>query len=142
MKKQTQNLRNTARNFIVPAFLFTALLVGSGTNSVNAQSAINSTSPSVKYLGKSNDQLVFQVDYDNTNDEVLNLAIKDEDGNILYADRFRDKKLSKKFKVNSSEYGNMKLTFVLSTDKEKQSQVFQVNTNTRVIDDVVVTNLK
>ena len=142
MKKQTQNLRNTARNFIVPAFLFTALLVGSSTNSVNAQSAINSTSPSVKYLGKSNDQLVFQVDYDNTNDEVLNLAIKDEDGNILYADRFRDKKLSKKFKVNSSEYGNMKLTFVLSTDKEKQSQVFQVNTNTRVIDDVVVTNLK
>jgi len=72
----------------------------------------------------------------------VNVLIKDEDGNVLYADRFKDKKLTKKFKVNTAEYGDVRLTFVISTEKERTSQVFQVNTNTRVIDDVVVTNLK
>jgi hypothetical protein len=143
MKKQmSPNLRNVASKMFLPALLASVLLFNGVSNSLHAQNTTATYSkPAIRYVGKTNDQLVFQVDFDNINEEIFNLAIKDEDGNLLYTDRFKDKKFSKKFKVDQAGYGNMKLTFVLTTDKEKQTQVFQVNTNTRVVDDVVVTNL-
>ena len=142
MKKQTRNLMNTARNFLVPALFVVLSITGLSYGKAYGQSYTSNSKPSIQYVGKVNDQLIFQVDYDNPTNEAVNVLIKDESGNVLYADRFKDKKLSKKFKVNTAEYGDARLTFVISTDKERTSQVFQVNTNTRVIDDVVVTNLK
>lgn len=142
MKKQTRNLRNSIRIFLVPALLVVLSITGLTYGKAYGQSINSNSRPSIQYVGKVNDQLVFQVDYDNPTNEVVNVLIKDENGNVLYADRFNDKKLTKKFKVNTTEYGDARLTFVISTNKDRTSQVFQVNTNTRVIDDVVVTNLK
>lgn len=142
MKKQTRNLMNKTRIFLVPALLVALSIAGLSSGKAYGQSITSNTKPSIEYVGKVNDQLVFQVDYDNPTNEVVNLLIKDQDGNVLYNDRFKEKKLTKKFRVNTAEYGDARLTFVISTEKERSSQVFQVNTNTRVIDDVVVTNLK
>ena len=142
MKKQTRNLMNKTRIFLVPALFVVLSIAGLSNGKAYGQSINYNSRPSIQYVGKVNDQLIFQVDYDNPTNEAVNVLIKDEDGNVLYADRFKDKKLTKKFKVNTAEYGDVRLTFVISTDKDRTSQVFQVNTNTRVIDDVVVTNLK
>lgn len=142
MKKQTRNLMNTARKIAVPAFFAVLLMTGISSASAFGQSIASNSKPSIQYIGKMNDQLVFQFDYDNPNSEAVNVLIKDENGNVLYADRFKDKKLSKKFKLNTAEYGDVRLTFVVSTEKDRTAQVFQINTNTRVVDDVVVTNLK
>ena len=142
MKKQMRNLLNRTRIFLVPALLVVLSITGLTSGKAYGQSIISNSKPSIQYVGKVNDQLVFQFDYDNPTNDAVNVVIKDEDGNVLYADRFKDKKLTKKFKVNTAEYGDVRLTFVVSTEKERTSQVFQVNTNTRVIDDVVVTNLK
>ena len=142
MKKQMRNLMNKTRIFLVPALFVVLSIAGLTYGKAYGQSISSNFRPSIQYVGKVNDQLVFQVDYENPNNDVVNVLIKDEDGNVLYTDRFNDKKLTKKFKVNTTEYGDARLTFVISTSKERTSQVFQVNTNTRVIDDVVVTNLK
>ena len=142
MKKQMRNLLNRTRIFLVPALLVVLSITGLNSGKAYGQSIISNSKPSIQYVGKVNDQLVFQFDYDNPTNDAVNVVIKDEDGNVLYADRFKDKKLTKKFKVNTAEYGDVRLTFVVFTEKERTSQVFQVNTNTRVIDDVVVTNLK
>jgi hypothetical protein len=142
MKKQmTLNLRKTASKIALPALLASVLLFNGVGNSLHAQNSTSYSKPVIKYVGKANDQLVFQVDFDNVNDEVFSLAIKDADGNILYVDRFKDKKFSKRFKFDQSGYNNMKLSFIITTDKEKDVQAFEINSNTRVIDDVVVTNL-
>ncbi|HEV7621953.1 MAG TPA: hypothetical protein VGO09_09475, partial [Flavisolibacter sp.] len=138
----TRNTSKLARNIFLPALLLGLLITE--ITPAQAQTQITASAfskPAVKYLGKENNQLVFQLDFDNTTNEYFNVAIKDEDGNLIYMDRFKDKKFSKKFLVNQSEYGTMKLTFLVSTQNDKQAQVFTVNTNTRVIDDVVVTKL-
>jgi len=137
-----RNLVNRTRIFLVPALFVVLSIAGLTYGKAYGQSFSSNSRPSIQYVGKVNDQLVFQVDYDNPTNDVVNVIIKDEDGNVLYADRFKDKKLTKKFKVNTAEYGDVRLTFVISTDKDRTSQIFQVNTNTRVVDDVVVTNLK
>ena len=143
MKKQiTRNTSKLARNLFVPALFLGVLFAELVPAEAHGQTIVeNSSKPVVKYLGTENNQLAFQVDFDNTTDRSFNISIKDEDGNLMYADRFKEKKFSKKFLVNPSEYGTMKLTFVVTTLNDRQSQVFNINTNSRVVDDVVVTKL-
>ena len=134
-----QSISNVVRSRFIPVLLFSVLTLS--TNAIFAQDITSTGKPEVKYVGKVDDQLTFQVNYDNNTNEAFTVAVKDEDGNLLYTDRFKDKKFSKQFRVSPCEYGNMKLVFVFSNDKEKQTQVVQVNTNSRLVDDVVVTRL-
>lgn len=107
----------------------------------SAASAQETPKPNVQYVGSLDGKPVFKVDLDNESGSVYDLTIKDDQGTILYTQRIREKQFSKKFKFDNANYDNVKLTFVLSNNKETQSQEFKVNTKTRVFNDVVVTTL-
>lgn len=110
---------------------------------VMAQDGIRSTPPavSINYIGTVDNQPIFQIEFDNKNEELFNLSIKDDQGIVLFNEKFKDKKFSKKFQLEKPTEDNVKLTFTIAADKEKQSQSFEINTNVRVIQDVVVTRL-
>jgi hypothetical protein len=95
----------------------------------------------ITYVGTVDNQPIFQIEFENKNEDVFNISIKDDAGNVLYGEKFKDKKFSKKFKYQDAGIDDVKLTFTLTSEKEKQSQSFEINTNTRVIQDVVVTRL-
>ncbi len=95
----------------------------------------------VKYIGVVDNQFVFQLNYDNAAGEVFTVTVRDEVGNLLYSGKFSDKKFSKQFRMDKTELGNANLSFTLTTQNEKQSQVFKVATTSRVVDVVVITKL-
>jgi|GEM_PF-796352 len=144
MKKQfTLRFGNAIRKTIL-RFGLTGLMAANLVPALaQPQDKIRTAPPAVaiNYIGMINNQPVFQIEFENKNDEVLNLSIRDEQGNVLFNERFRDKKFSKKFQFDKTGIDNMKLTFTLAGEKEKQSQSFEINTNVRVIQDVVVTRL-
>jgi hypothetical protein len=143
MKKQfMSNLSNAVRKTTVRFGLASFLVLSLAPSLVHAQGNILPTDPVViKYVGTLDDEPVFLIEFDNKNEELLTVSIKDDGGNILYVEKFNGKKFSKKFKYLTSDQPNVRLSFTLSGDKEKQTQVFAVNSNTRVIQDVVVTRL-
>jgi len=59
-------------------------------------------------------------------------------GNTLFQDTYSEKKFDKKFVFDKSENIG-KLTFVLRSLKDNQTQVFEINTVTRVVENVDVT---
>ena len=139
MKKQTfNNLRNAARN----TFLAGIFLIGL-SSTVQAQDTDTPViSPvEIKYLGTVDDQPVFQVDFDNLTEKNVRVSITDENGILLYGGKSNEKKFSKKFKFEKSGIDPVKLTFTLTTGKERQSQVFEINTKVWTVRDVVVTKL-
>ena len=95
----------------------------------------------VKYVGVIDNQFVFQFNYDNAAGEAFTITVRDEVGNLLYSGKFNDKKFSKQFRMDKTELGNSNLSFILTSQNDKQSQVFKVSTVSRVVDDVVVTKL-
>jgi hypothetical protein len=139
MKKQTLSKPGTsARNI----FLASVLMLGIVT-SVQAQDT-NKSSASVveiKYLGSVDNQPVFQVTFDNLKQENVNVSISDENGVELYGEKFREKRFSKKFKFEKLDTDPFKLRFTLTSDSEKLSQVFEVNTKVWTVQDVVITKL-
>lgn len=131
MKKQ--NLSTLVRKSI---FLgFTSLLL------IGASAQAKLPEPSIKYIGTLDGQPVFGVQLDNQNSSVYHLTIKDDTGSVLYSEKIKGKEFSKKFKFENSDRNNVKLTFIVEGKEGSQSQDFQVNTSTKVWNDVVVTTL-
>ena len=139
MKKQTFSKPGTsARNI----FLASVLMLGIIT-SVKAQDSnkANASVVEIKYLGSVDNQPIFQVAFDNQRQENVQVSITDENGVELYGEKFREKRFSKKFKFEKLDTDPFKLRFTLTSDNEKLSQIFEVNTKVWTVQDVVVTRL-
>jgi hypothetical protein len=135
MKKQ--NFSTLVRKSI---FLgFTSLLLFGSISIASAQS--NLPEPTIKYVGTLDGQPVFRVYLDNQDKSVYHLTIKDDSGDILYAEKIKGKEFSKKFKFENADRHNVKLTFTLEGKEGASSQEFQVNNNIKIWNDVVVTSL-
>lgn len=94
----------------------------------------------VKYLGEEEKTLVFNVKYDNVNAAKFLVTIKDQDGATIFQNAFTDTKFDKKFVLPKAETG--KIVFIISDKKNNYTESFEVSTETRVIEDVVVKKLK
>jgi hypothetical protein len=139
MKKQTFSnaIRRTILFFGMSSFvLFSFMPIVS-----HAQDKPATPEIVIKYIGNVEEQPVFQIEFENATQQALNLTIRDEDGNFLYGEKVKDKKYQKKFKYQGPLFDNVKLTFTLAGEKDRQVQVYELNTRTRMIQDVVVTRL-
>lgn len=139
MKKQTLSKPGTlARNI----FLASVLMLGIIT-SVQAQDSkkTDAAAVAIKYLGSVDNQPVFQVAFENLRQENVHVSITDENGVELYGEKFKEKKFSKRFKFEKLGTETFKLRFTLSSDSEKLSQVFEVNTKVWTVQDYVITRL-
>ena len=120
---------------------FTSLVLVGVLSSASAQSSVKSPEPDVKYIGNLDGRPIFNVHLDNQEGNVYHLTIKDDEGNVLYAERIKGKQFSKQFKFDNADRNNVKLTFILEANKTTQSKEFKVNTTTSVLNNVVVTTL-
>jgi hypothetical protein len=92
----------------------------------------------VKYLGMSNDAVIFDVSFENPTGTKFIVTVLDEDGNEIFRAGYSDKKFDKKFELPIIIPG--KLTFVISGSKDVElKQSFEINTHE--IENVVVTKI-
>src|SRR5579875_2778570 len=120
MKKQMTKLSKAPRQ------LFAYVLLASlffGFNSVQAQDS-KSTLPSVSvtYAGAIGGQPVFEINFDNSNQRVFDLSIRDENGVVLYSQIVKDKNYSKKFELSDMDLNDLRLVVVVTDIKAKASQ--------------------
>ena len=90
----------------------------------------------VKYIGRHNDQQLFNVLYNNVNGGRFSVRIEDQDGYLLFQDSYTDKKFDKKFRLIESPG---KLVFIIRNYSDNSVQLFEVNSDVRTVEDVVVT---
>jgi hypothetical protein len=93
----------------------------------------------VKYIGGKTGELIFNVVYNNTTGGRFSLRVLDADGNQIYQNFYTDKKFDKKFMINDAEG---KVTFVLKNYQDNSTQSFEVNANTRLVEDIEVKEVK
>lgn len=97
----------------------------------------NESAAEVKYIGNSDGELFFDVAYNNASGKRFSVSIVDETGNLLFQGAYSVKKFDKKFKLAESEsYG--KLVFIIRNFGDNSVQRFEVNANSRLVEDVEV----
>lgn len=95
----------------------------------------------VRYIGAVENRAQFQVDLVNDNEEAYLVAIQDQEGTYLYKEKVNARTFTKKFEWQNGEYPAAKLVFSVTGLKSKKTQVFEVNTSVRTVQDVTVTRL-
>ena len=122
--------------------MFTVLVMASAAVS-KAQSteAVTPIPPStfINYLGTHDDMFVFGIQHYNDKKNKFTVEIKENSGNVLFKEAYTDMVFSKSFKIPRDLDG--KLNFVIKDLKENVVETFEVNTNIRVTEHVIVTKL-
>ena len=137
MKNQASKLRSI---FTVAVLV---CVLGINSTAVAADTKLEKSAPiEVQYVGQLDEKPVFQVNIDNEQGEEVYVRLEDEENNVLYSDKFSDKKFSKKFQFVNNELKNMNITMTLASKNERKTQVFQISNVTKVIQNVVVTKVK
>src|SRR5580658_10071705 len=95
----------------------------------------------VTYIPVTENQGVFNVVYNNEAGSRFSILILDADGNQLYNHIFTDKKFNRNFQLADPESFS-KLVFVIHNLGDNSSQRFEVETSTRLIEDVHVREMK
>src|SRR3954453_14201734 len=122
MKKQVNTPAQSVRKIIFAFGFFSSVLFSLSPSFVLAQDRSNPLSAgSVNYVGSWDNQPVFKAQFDNEKGDNYTLTIKDNEGNILYSEKFNDRKFSKKFRFDKDDRENVQLTFIFSGGRRRQS---------------------
>lgn len=145
MHDMKQEILQTANTIIRKGFAATmiasAMLLSLLPYTGNSQGTYKlfKNTPIIQYIGTVEDKLVFQVELANVTDKQLFVSIKDDEGIILFTEKVKDMKFSKKFAFEKEEFRDRKITFEVHSSKANTAQTFQVSHNLRLVEDVVVT---
>lgn len=125
--------------FIVTPFFSTTQSFACDRNQVSA--GTNEKSASVVYSGSTDNAMMFDVKINNPRGSRFTLVVQGDDGEVLYAKNYSEKHFVKKIIMLKSHGGVNRFSFTIrSTDKSLEN-TFTISTVTRVVEDVVVTNL-
>jgi hypothetical protein len=90
----------------------------------------------VTFVATGSESLLFDVKVDNPEGEKFSVVVKDERGTTLYRGYFYDKDFKKRFVVPKTD--SNKLTFNIKSESGNKAESFEINTSTRIVEDVVV----
>lgn len=117
------------------------LMTSSFTHSFAAPAQGEEPFVNIKYVGLVDQRAQFQFDMIADNDEAYIVSVQGEDGTVLYKEKVAKKVFTKRFEWNNGDVNASKLLFTVTGEKSKKTQVFEVNTQVRTVQDVVVTKL-
>ena len=115
------------------------LLISANTNAAElpADTTLNETKATVKYVGTDENSYVFNVVYNNDNGEKFMLRIADQEGNVLFTQTYADKKFDKRFRL-MKDVSLGYLNFTIKNLKDNSLQTFQVTTTEQIVQEVLV----
>ena len=100
-----------------------------------------------KFVGKTDNRPVFQLDLNNSEAEKYFIRIKDENHVAFYSARIeaKDANFSRKYQLDIDEYDLNTPGFVLSVEvtsaKTRETFVYKISSNTTVTENIVVAKL-
>jgi hypothetical protein len=141
MKSTIANIRKVA---VFSLFTFTlagtSLVSRANNGDEEKKGSAGSTSANtadVKYIAGSDGGYLFNVVYNNTSNSRFSVVILDAEGNQLFQSHYSDRKFDKKFKLAQPEdFG--RLTFIIRNLADNTIQRFEVDANSRLVEDVEV----
>jgi hypothetical protein len=136
MRAVNANLRKFIRASTVVVILTSATSLSAQVTPVSAGMTDAPGKANVTYVATSNQSLFFDVKVENVEGEKFVIIVKDDNGTTLYRGSSSEKDFKKRFILPKSDSG--KLTFNIKSESGVKSETFEINTNTRVVEEVTV----
>ena len=107
---------------------------------------VKNTEPvELKYVGNVESRPVFQLNLNNEEADEYVVNIKDAGSNLIYTEKIKGANLSRTYKFAMSEEDfksqDFGLRFEVTSTKTRKTQVYEISSNTQVIENIVVAKL-
>ena len=133
---------NFSRFFKAAAVVVIITMATSAKAQVTPVSATVSELPSkavVTYVATGSESLFFDVKVNNEEGERFTIVVKDDKGSTMYRGSYNNRNFKKRFVLPKTDTN--KLTFQIRSESGSKSETFEINTKTRVVEEVVVTKV-
>lgn len=136
MRAVNANLSKFIKASVVVFVLTAATNVSAQVTPVSVNIADGIGKTNITYVATSNESLLFDVNVENTEGEKFVIIVKDDRGGTLYRGSSSEKGFKKRFILPKTE--SSKFTFHIKSESGVKSESFEINTNTRVVEEVTV----
>jgi hypothetical protein len=124
------------------AIALVALTLGLSTATLaNDEGGIKNVTE-LKFIGNMENQPVFQLSLNNTEEDEYSITFRDETGNVLYADKVKGANITKKFMLKADEIGDATLNVVVKSKKTGKTEVYSINRSHSYVEETVVNKVK
>lgn len=108
----------------------------------SAAFAANEAPAELKFLGKQQEQPLFQLNLNNSDNNSYIVTVKDGQGNILFTEKLAGENISRTYKLNTEDLEMISgTTFEVTNTKTKNTSVYKIKNNVKVVTDVEVAKL-
>lgn len=95
----------------------------------------------LKFAGNIDNRPVFLLNFTNTEVNEYTIIVRDSYGFVLYKDKVKGSNMTQKFIINTEDLGDGELKFEIIGKKTDKTAVYEVNTVSRLVEDVVVSKV-
>jgi hypothetical protein len=96
----------------------------------------------LKFIGSIKEQPLFHLVFTGTEENEFTIVVRDEFGQILYKDKVKGTSFTKKFLLNIDELGDTEVKFEITGKNFEKPVVFEINKQSRLVEDLVVNKVK
>jgi hypothetical protein len=129
-----KNLRTTA------VALFAALSIASVNTAMAGEGAKPKAAIDLKFIGNNDNQPVFQLNVNNTEDDEYIVTFRDEQNNVLYAGKLKGINITKNFQLNTED-GDNTMSVEVKSKKTNKAETYKINRKTSFTQEIVVDKL-
>lgn len=132
-------MKNVTKNLSIVALLFAFTLA---TTAVIANNENPSTSSiELKFIGKHENQPIFELNLANKEADEFTIVIRDEYGSMLYSGKAKGTNISRKFMLNE-EIGDTNLYVEVRSKKDNKGETYKISKSYSYKDEPVITSAK
>ena len=121
--------------------VFTALSLASASNVM----ANGDTKPKavidLKFIGNNDNQPVFQLNVNNTEDDEYLVTFRDELNNVLYTGKLKGINITKNFQLSTEDGADGTLSVEVKSKKSNKADVYKINRTTSYTQEIIVNKL-
>lgn len=121
--------------------LFAAFSVASTSNVMANEEVKPKTGIDLKFIGNIQDQPVFQLNVNNTEDDEYVVTFRDEQNNVLYTGKLKGINITKNFQLSTEEGVDNAMSVEVKSKKTNKAEVYKINKTRSFTEEIVVNKL-
>lgn len=121
--------------------LFAALSVAATSNVMANEGVKPKSGIDLKFIGNIEDQPVFQLNVNNTEEDEYIVIFRDEQNNVLYSGKLKGINITKNFQLSTEDGVDNAMSVEVRSKKSNKSEVYKINKTRSFTEEIVVNKI-
>jgi hypothetical protein len=135
-------MKTDSRNFGKLAIVALAFTLAFSTPTMANDGEKGDHKTELKFIGNMENQPVFELNLANKEEDEYTVTFRDQNGNVLYSDKFKGAGLTKKFLLKSDEFGDEILNVIVKSKLSNTTEVYTINRSHSYVEETQVNKVK